>query len=329
MNSKPIVYEDNETVVYRASAIGNCIKALVLARLGYDQTEPGPIASNVFADGRNGENTILDLMADDGWTVHDRELETDLHLRRPQKRRIVIRGHIDGIANKNNEKVLLEMKTMAESTWQKWLTHKWDAFPAYAAQISTYMHTTELAGMLVIGRFGDNDNPLGNRTVERIETVHIPEPLMTVKELGNIVTVVEQMVQKNHIPDCDITPSIFCPYAHFHEPKEVETVNDPDIENQAEMVWQLSEQEKQIVTLKKAAQKVLLETLNGREKTVVKAGDYECRVVSQSRKGAVDMNALANKHSIDLDDYRKPASEVEFVRVTIKEDHDVDATTSN
>ena len=131
--------------VYRMSHVGACARALSAQRLGYP-TEPTPPWLQRAADeGKMHEIWIRDQLRTEGYEVWaDQE---ELILEYPN---FVLTGHIDGRVRKNGKEQLLEIKSMSQYEFDRWMKGRFDEFAAYAAQITCYLKGTGLPEFLYL-----------------------------------------------------------------------------------------------------------------------------------------------------------------------------------
>src|SRR5918992_1081323 len=95
-DDRPSVYVEGDRVVYRASAVGGCLRALVACRLGYTPLPFDEGSELRMNEGVLHEPAILAALEKDGWIVAGQQREVELTVGGT----IVIRGHIDGAAGK-------------------------------------------------------------------------------------------------------------------------------------------------------------------------------------------------------------------------------------
>lgn len=103
-DSRPIVYRDDEKIVYRASGFGHCDKALTAARMGVEPAPPPDVLRKAFAEGHRAEKMIL-----------DRYVEASFHSLSGKQKvvewnvygNVVIRGSVDAIAIENDQPVAI------------------------------------------------------------------------------------------------------------------------------------------------------------------------------------------------------------------------------
>lgn len=213
--------EDTKKVVYRASGLGTCTRALVAARQGYEAAEPDSQADTYMGEGVLHEDHVLKRMERDGeWEIRGRaqeEIELEVKDTVTKDYKVVIRGHIDEIARntENGFDHLVEVKTMSESRFRQWQKNGFRDFPGYALQFSTYMIELDMPGVFVV----KNRN-----TGEVVWTVY-EEPPVSKIELATLVSTVELLATQGELPPCDDKESWYCKFSYLHEsrlnPKEV------------------------------------------------------------------------------------------------------------
>lgn len=134
----------NDTV-YAASSIGNCPKRLSCHRLGIPPT-PRPLALELAAEeGNLHEQSVKNKLRREGYSIVSEQLEYKLSCPSPV---FSIVGHIDGKAATRDVLLLLEIKSMSEFQFRKWMKGRWEAFPGYADQLTIYMAMTEICQCL-------------------------------------------------------------------------------------------------------------------------------------------------------------------------------------
>ena len=124
--------------VYRMSHVGYCTRALSAERLGYP-SEPAPDwLERAANEGKMHEVWIRNQLTSEGYEVFDDQLELVMDM--PD---FTLIGHIDGKIRKNGTTRLLEIKSMSQYEFDRWMKGKFDEFPAYAAQLSCYFAATQ------------------------------------------------------------------------------------------------------------------------------------------------------------------------------------------
>lgn len=136
-------------IVFRMSEAGQCPRALSAQYLGY-KPEPKPAWLEVAAtEGRWHEERLVQEILDENKSIiiYDRQLEVKL-----EYPAFSLLGHIDGKTKKYKERGfleatdvrLLEIKSMSQYEFDRWMRDKFNGFQEYADQIACYMKATGL-----------------------------------------------------------------------------------------------------------------------------------------------------------------------------------------
>ncbi len=204
-------------VIYRASALGRCTRALLAARQGVLAAPPpaefaNPERTGYFDRGLDAEETIVETLGNLGFNIHERQAEVRLEFGDA-----IVLGHIDGLTEpgKTNygdvgaQTHLLEIKHFGTSNWAKWRAGHFSAFPVYALQVSCYMHALGLPRLCMVihnGNTGAFDISLHGAA---------PRELW---EIETIVTGVEQLYKlAPPIGTVECTRDYPCPYSVMHD----------------------------------------------------------------------------------------------------------------
>jgi hypothetical protein len=134
---------------FRSSSAGKCPKALWAER-NKIKGEPKPAWLQDSADeGTIQEAIVKTKLRKIGWEISEDEFCKKCKAQFGDDRKgihveitygnITVFGHMDGTATKDNIKRILEVKTMSQFEFDRWIKNKFDAFPAYASQLTTYM----------------------------------------------------------------------------------------------------------------------------------------------------------------------------------------------
>lgn len=133
--------------IFRMSESGHCPRALAAKYLGYPaETEPEWLA-RAANEGHWHEDRLKQELANDHYLVFDEQLEVSLDYKD-----FLLVGHIDGKVAKVNEvteepenNMLLEIKSMSQYEFDRWMKGRFDEFPEYSYQIACYMIATDLS----------------------------------------------------------------------------------------------------------------------------------------------------------------------------------------
>ncbi len=116
------------------SGVGDCPRALSAERLGYPCEAAPDWLERAADEGKKHEIWIKEQLKTEGFTVTGEQLELSLDY--PSFKLV---GHIDGIIYEDNKNPkLLEIKSMSQYEFDRWMKEKWSGFQSYAAQISCY-----------------------------------------------------------------------------------------------------------------------------------------------------------------------------------------------
>ena len=134
--------------VYRMSGAGTCARALSAARQGYKPEGIPPWLQTAADEGKWHEGRIRQELKDLGYTVGGDQKEV-----RIEYPSFSLVGHIDGILLDNKEpftKMLLEIKSMSQFEFDRWMKEGFNGFKNYAAQITCYMEALGLEQCLYV-----------------------------------------------------------------------------------------------------------------------------------------------------------------------------------
>ncbi|MGC9030085.1 MAG: hypothetical protein ACP5LD_10485 [Desulfomonilaceae bacterium] len=206
----PIFYFDGERPVYRASAVGQCLRALTAARIGYEPLAQTDFLALAAKEGKRHEEWIIGEMTAEGWTITRRQ-ET-INIRLPA---FDIRGHIDGVAvwrsGENAAKYLLEIKTMSRFRFSTFKRQGFAAFPEYAAQVTVYHKAIQLPILYMVKC----------RDTGEIDRYELPKPPKTFEEVYDRLLTVEILGRKGRLADppndCQPFDRNNCPYRYLCE----------------------------------------------------------------------------------------------------------------
>jgi len=130
---------------YRMSHIGSCARALSAERLGYPSKPAPDWLERAAEEGKRHELWIKEQLVAEGYEVLDDQLELELDY--PNFKLV---GHIDGKVRKDGVLQLLEIKSMSQYEFDRWMKGRFDEFPTYAAQITCYLTASGLNEFLYL-----------------------------------------------------------------------------------------------------------------------------------------------------------------------------------
>lgn len=266
---KPIAYEEDDKIIYRASALGMCPGALVRARLGVTPSAPSSMMQERFQEGHDFEAEVVakgleqasgmgagasarawQLVTDrahleayapvvehgDGW-----QMQTELIWSNK-----IIRCHPDGLAIQahSGDTRVIEAKFLSEEfAWDK--IKKVEKMgprglgDTYAWQLAVEMLSMEMSGLYIIGMKELVEREDGEREVKlgAVWTLLVDEPPFTLKEIKARVLEIEGYVARGEMPTCPLPLMYPCGYWADHEVVEREEVDDDELEGWV-LAWQ-------------------------------------------------------------------------------------------
>ena len=181
--------------VYRMSSCGDCARALSAERLGYP-SEPAPDwLERAANEGKKHEEWIVEELRKHDVVFHrQRKVTLDFPL-------FTLVGHIDGKIQDRDlqrQEQLLEIKSMSQYEFDRWMKEGWSGFQSYAAQITCYMKGTGLSKVLYL---------IKNRSSGYIDKATLTEPPANFDEiiakLENVENAVRMglLVEAEYLPD--------------------------------------------------------------------------------------------------------------------------------
>lgn len=298
-DDRPAVYHDDDgRWVYRASAVGSCIRALVAARQGYAPMPFPDRTLQIMEEGNIHEPHILAAVSQQGYAIASEQDEVEV----PVIRGVVIRGHIDGIASTGGVDRVVDAKAMSKDVFEKWSRHGLKAFPRYAIQLAIYMGALGLGGMMACKN--RNDGTVDVKTFDEL-----PIKLSVIKAK---VARVEMLAKKGELPTCDTEDQWGCVYRYLHEAREPDDAYDEDevIDALAGEYHRTALAVKQAEERQRECRTRLIKALG--ERSRCKTSSWSVTRVEANRK-RLDMEAL--KEAVDVRPF-ETAYLVEQLRVS-------------
>lgn len=331
-----MVYGEEGKFVYRASAAGNCIRALVAARLGFDPLPTPELLERAGNEGRLHEPAVIDYLSKLGWKIYGQQKEIEIPL--PTA---VIRGHIDGIgefgfsdkvdflthngytltrdSNGLTNPVLVEVKTMSKSVFSRWESRFFEDeyFHRYAVQTSLYMYATGYPMLMAVKRRDDG----------LIKTYYYPEPPLKPGDVIRRILAAEKYAQAGDLPKCD-KDDFFCSYKYLCDKPQIEakqqvTINEVAVQAWAKKYNEANSLKKKYEALEKEARQYLLGVANytpselGQEKVKglkIISGKFQVSIYEGERE-SVSVKDMRDTFGDVVNDFVK-TSRYPVVRVT-------------
>lgn len=131
--------------IYRMSSAGKCPRALSAIRLGVKAEEAPPWLEKAANEGNWHEQRIKDELRADDIAVYGEQKEVIIDHPSFQ-----LLGHIDGMVNDHGKEMLLEIKSMSQFEFDRWMKGRFEEFPGYADQLTCYMKATRIESALYI-----------------------------------------------------------------------------------------------------------------------------------------------------------------------------------
>lgn len=228
-DDRPIVYPDGDKMIYRASAVGDCLRALVAAGLQYEALPDPAYLTRAAAEGNLHEPDIVDKVLGMGLEDTGAQDELDVQVVRNQ---VYLRGHMDGnlhgamvkvvphlregspVPLQSDEHAVLEAKTMSRRIFEEWQRGRFGVKVRYAYQVSTYMYG---AGRAVGKDFLPALYAVKRRDDGFMEYTWIPEPPIKWERIRKRVLDAERWRLRGELPPCDIDRQWGCAYWFLHE----------------------------------------------------------------------------------------------------------------
>jgi hypothetical protein len=320
----------NPVHVYRASAVGSCLRALVAALLGYEEqrfAKAEKILMQAAKEGNLHEQSILDELHNQGWSIEGSQAPVSMRVIPG----VLIRGHVDGFAAHEKfsyEQMVVEAKTMSDDRFKTWKESGWQEFRKYAWQISAYMKATGLRGLYAIK----------NRNSGELITFILDEPPVEWKTIRKHLLRAEHAFLKDELPPCDDDLSagekFFCPYVHLHDDALTSGEDDEDIPllddvtgavvaNLAEQHHDLSRKIKPLKGLEDRRREINKQLEPHVQSKKVKAGRFEVTRIDRTTN-RLDLRTLAEDLGITQEElkarYERPYKTTYFRTFEEKEE---------
>lgn len=323
MSDKPIVYEEESTgqIIYRASALGGGMGALVAARMGMDQISPPRWLQKKFDESSALEDDIIEMFLDEK-IVHgpaNQAVKEDV-LREPEVAlrytdNIYIIGHCDGLVPSttfNDVGFGIEVKALGPDYMKKFHKHGVWLNDAYPMQLSIYMHAADKPFYFVVY---DKEN-------DEVNWQYYSEPPIPIEDIHSIIQQVEDHYEAGTMPERCGCSGGYCPFSYLHEDEfTLVGESDENLDALVEEYDRCREAEKR----KKSVAKKINAVLEAKGQKKVETYGYKVTMV-EGRGTSLDKKKLAqvlSDNGLDIEDFEREYTYV-YPRVTVRE-HDVDA----
>lgn len=217
-DDRPAVYREGTNIIYRASALGECARALLAA---YDGVKPRR---------RAAMTELLEMTAEEG-NLHEMgvismlEKKMGYELVEPQSEveipvvpGVLIRGHTD--ARMFYERpLLIEVKSKSDKQYEAWMKYRWEAFENHAAQLTAYMRAfPDHDTVFVVKRRSDGKTDMNYLLAG--------EPPMDWNRIRAKILTVEVARRNGTTPACDLAANRrwMCPMWFLHDEADIESL---------------------------------------------------------------------------------------------------------
>lgn len=227
-DNRPAVYLEGNNVIYRASALGGCIRALWAARTGHERTAIPQVVKRGMDEGTDLEPVILNLLFEKyNWTFADGSQSVlEMNVGAFNGKTLWVRGAVDEIGcpadpmvvgNSMQKHKPVDVKAFTNDDVEKYRDKGFAAFPRYAWQQSFYglAYGTDSFYMPVFNK--------GTWAME--EWTLAPHGILfTRDQIAARVLEVEEHAMNGTMPDkCDGNFACVYPYLH-DQPAEKDTI---------------------------------------------------------------------------------------------------------
>ncbi len=261
----------DNTIIYRASALGSCPRALLASRRDLSPVPNTAIQQRAYDEGIAAEPIIIESLKSK-LTIVQEQREVTLHI----ADNIFVIGHVDGlVANFNPNPVTasspvypllpLEVKAFAQSTYDTWIRSKLSAFPSYAWQISCYCAALHVTHALFA---------IHNKATSKTKLFLLRAPY-TPDQINSRILAIESLIpNQDSWPPCERT-GFLCPYPYLHESTPVEPVSDPHLDSLLEAYHRAQLGKAAIETLLKDSRQEILDYLESKSLTTGATPHYK------------------------------------------------------
>ena len=192
---------------YRMSSLGNCPRALSAQAQNYEPLPEMEFMKLAAKEGRLHETAVVEDLESEDWRITERQREVKLSF--PSFELI---GHIDGIALRDGDRHLLEIKSMSRFRYASFASAGFARFYGYAVQITCYHQAVSLPIMYVV-----KDRDSGKR-----HDLFLARPPLNWGQVYESVLAVEVAVRKKQLCPASRSDDFVCrtcPYRYLCEPE--------------------------------------------------------------------------------------------------------------
>jgi len=282
MSDAPIARMEDGVLVVRASALGNCVRALWAAATGYAKVDSPGWLNQMAQEGHLHEEDVRRrLMEDSGGTIVIRDPQATMRWEVvPGK--AVVEGHVDGLIDTEPGPTVLEVKSMSDNVFKEFELNRFDSKPGYAWQVSAYMLGNGATEALYAYK---------NRNSGELQTFHIGTPPISEAQIRGKVAKVWSWIDRGVMPDCEENVNkFFCPFPYLHEEYGAEKVDlsgSDALDELAEEYMEVSDEIKALEVRKKELREGLVALVGGNAR-----GQTDTHRINVSEKERAGLNKV-------------------------------------
>lgn len=232
----------DKRVIYRASSLGMCDKAMVALSMGYDPRAFPQWFQEILDEGTRSESTIRTMYEDklrDGWP-EVKVVDVGKVLEMEILEGVWLRGSIDGMLMTQNVPTLFEAKKIRDSGWAQYLRVGVEYQNNYPMQTSAYIHMLEeelgiQPDMAFVGGHMENkgteEEP--DWQITEVDQHIYVDPPISLRAIKKRIVGLERLISETKaIGDlqCGDQRMFPCPVFYLHDEDEEETPERPSTE---------------------------------------------------------------------------------------------------
>lgn len=220
------------------SSSGHCPRALSAKLLSYPSKDAPKWLSTAAEEGNLHEDAIKAKLRNSGLQIDDNRNECTIckskfgtgrkgiHVEYETSLFTLV-GHLDGIITENGREFILEVKSMSQYEFDRWMKGRFTAFPYYADQLTCYMNSRNINFATYIVK---------NRNSGYIDNTFIDKSPSSFSEIIERLTIVVNHVNENKLVECEYQPESLqchrCSYSSLclPEPKVMSVVDIQELQ---------------------------------------------------------------------------------------------------
>lgn len=303
-------YEENGTVIYRASSLGSCIRSLTAARCGEPATPPNAgLRAAMDASSEAEDLAIQEFEKVTGGTViwQQKKVELCLPANLPV---ILIRGHIDGLWQQEDD--IIEIKSLSARNFEiynrrgleglGWLGEK------YKWQAAVYGFATQRLVRMVV--YNKGHDPQSDEPCIIIDPAMPADSFVPLEGIRDRILAVEQFASEDMYPDCTQKCSEYDAYGHIHLFASP-TAGDDELTNLLNMHYELKMQVDELTAQRDAIAETIKQSYSEGKYT---AGPYAMNL-TRVEPTKFDKDGLKKRYPELVEEYTVPGTP--YTRMTI------------